>query len=911
MGKKIRRLIAVLLCITSVMIMCMPPVSPYASVQKGDFEIDGSTLIKYTGHTDVLTLPNSIHVIGKDAFSGNKSLVKVIMPDSVWEIDFAAFEDCTNLIQVVLPESLLSIGSSAFSGCEQLKYVNIPSKCEEIGSGAFARCPKLSTISVSKANPNFTCLDGVLYTSDGSKLIQYLAGRTRSSFDMPTSVNEIGEYAFWGAGQLKDISFSAQLKEIPEYAFSNCSALERVILPYRVESLMAFSFADCYSLREVIMPDSLGYIDKNAFYLSDNVSIDYYDAARTARKVTDAGLPDEMFVNYIDTVSGNTAKAADNTDGADTKPGLTVSGTKGTGNANKDFSENKVKGELASGKVVGGSAVLMMNTDLPVYGADFHAAEVEDSVPEAIPVPEVVYTEGNYRMVGNKLTGASSVSGNIAIPADVSSIGNRAFYKEKGLEGVSLPSGLEDIGDFAFARTKLNSVNIPDGVKEIGYAAFYNCKDLKDVSIPSSVESIELGAFDGTPWYDQASGKDSNGFLTAGDGILLKYEGPGGSVIVPEGVKTIGAGCFAENDKINDISLPEGLVKIGEEAFRGCKGIKSVSIPETVEVIEDRAFKDTGIGDVTIPASVKSIGLGAFDTGGSGKKIRFMGDEIPLSSYKNTATRLSAGGLRTPPLKGYDTAIIGNETSPKYFSVLSGKKMYKGKIFRLNGEEVKDIPGAEEDTVPESADNRKGNVTVFMDSSISPDKETPIANMSGDLGGYHIKISDALDKKDISDQALASRYGSLDGIEAVPLNISMYEDTTDVPISRLSGRTVDIEMPIPTALTLAPSINVAAVDDNGELKEIASEIVTGGNSDKIRFVARHFSVYVFYTMQEEISVLEVDNEELLAANSQNIVVRTLNSNVGNIAVKWYVGIILLAIAAALVLYRGKPRTLAN
>ena len=76
MGRKIRRLIAFLLCITSVMIRCMPAVSPYASVQVGDFEIDGSTLIKYTGHSDILTLPNTIDTIGKDAFRGTDHLLR-------------------------------------------------------------------------------------------------------------------------------------------------------------------------------------------------------------------------------------------------------------------------------------------------------------------------------------------------------------------------------------------------------------------------------------------------------------------------------------------------------------------------------------------------------------------------------------------------------------------------------------------------------------------------------------------------------------------------------------------------------------------------------------------------------------------------------------------------------------------
>ena len=114
MGKRFRRFVAIFLCITSVLIVCMPASVSQASTKVGDFEMDGDTLIRYTGTEENLTILNGVRNIGKEAFAGNTSLKKVIIPDTVKNIDFAAFENCPELMQVVIPSGVKSIGASAF-----------------------------------------------------------------------------------------------------------------------------------------------------------------------------------------------------------------------------------------------------------------------------------------------------------------------------------------------------------------------------------------------------------------------------------------------------------------------------------------------------------------------------------------------------------------------------------------------------------------------------------------------------------------------------------------------------------------------------------------------------------------------------------------------------------------------------
>lgn len=63
---------------------------------------------------------------------------------------------------------------------------------------------------------------------------------------------------------------------------------------------------------------------------------------------------------------------------------------------------------------------------------------------------------------------------------------------------VAVPSGVEQIGDFAFAGSKrLTAVSFPAQMRSVGYAAFYDCEGLTQVVFPSGLEQIEVFAFAG------------------------------------------------------------------------------------------------------------------------------------------------------------------------------------------------------------------------------------------------------------------------------------------------------------------------------------------------------------------------------------------------------------------------------
>ncbi len=80
-----------------------------------------------------------------------------------------------------------------------------------------------------------------------------------------TALQSIGEYAFLGCKNLREVNFPASLKTLGEGALRECSSLQQVKLPAGVEVLPKAAFAWCSSLRSVSLPKTLKDIGSLAF----------------------------------------------------------------------------------------------------------------------------------------------------------------------------------------------------------------------------------------------------------------------------------------------------------------------------------------------------------------------------------------------------------------------------------------------------------------------------------------------------------------------------------------------------------------------------------------------------------------------------------------------------------------------
>jgi len=155
-----------------------------------------------------VTLPSTLQIIEKEAFSYNAALKSIVIPNGVTEIGESAFANCTTLASVTFPKSLAKLGHSAFTQTA-ITSITLPSSLTKIVAGTFAYT-KLTSIVIP---------EGV------------------------TEINNEGRDtgAFANCVALTSVTFPSTIKKIVDNAFENCSNLTTVTIP---ESVVAIDITD-------------------------------------------------------------------------------------------------------------------------------------------------------------------------------------------------------------------------------------------------------------------------------------------------------------------------------------------------------------------------------------------------------------------------------------------------------------------------------------------------------------------------------------------------------------------------------------------------------------------------------------------------------------------------------------------
>ena len=172
-------LVVMALVATALILTHLPVSEADAAASASDFQIQGSTLEKYRGSDERVTIPDTVEVVGESAFENNQKVQFVVIPKSVKRLDAYVFWGCDNLEEVVLGKGLKTVDEYSFAGCTGLKQITIPENVLSIDAQAFAGCTNLTDIYIpatvtSIAEDAFLNCDHVtIHADEGSVAAQF------------------------------------------------------------------------------------------------------------------------------------------------------------------------------------------------------------------------------------------------------------------------------------------------------------------------------------------------------------------------------------------------------------------------------------------------------------------------------------------------------------------------------------------------------------------------------------------------------------------------------------------------------------------------------------------------------------------------------------------------------------------
>ena len=167
------------LAVTALILTHLPVSEADAAASASDFQTQGSTLVKYRGTEERVTIPDTVEVVGESAFENNQKVQFVVIPKSVKRLDAYVFWGCNNLEEVVLGKGLTAVDEYSFAGCTGLKQITIPENIQSIDAQAFAGCINLTDIYIPAtvtgiAEDAFLNCDNVtIHADEGSVAAQF------------------------------------------------------------------------------------------------------------------------------------------------------------------------------------------------------------------------------------------------------------------------------------------------------------------------------------------------------------------------------------------------------------------------------------------------------------------------------------------------------------------------------------------------------------------------------------------------------------------------------------------------------------------------------------------------------------------------------------------------------------------
>lgn len=267
------------------------------------------------------------------------------------------------------------------------------------------------------------------------------------------------------------------------------------------------------------------------------------------------------------------------------------------------------------------------------------AIDMKDVDITAIPASAFAKTSLRFiefpaqlKTIGEKAFYERSLVGRLVLPESLDSIYSYAFYKNF-LTEVIIPANVKYIGGYAFNdNDRLTSVTLGCGLTEICNYCFNSCEKLAVVKGGENVKTIESGAFN---YCSELRSVSDLAPVTVGGSAFYcckKLENFNFS-----NAKTLKSEAYRECNTLTDVDLTT-VETIGTSCFITCTGLKKVVLGNNISRINEYAFTDcNALEELHIGSSVSNLDSRCFYTTSSSLKKVYVTAPAPPSVYNNTS----------------------------------------------------------------------------------------------------------------------------------------------------------------------------------------------------------------------------------------------------------------------------------